>query len=297
MAQPEPAPVTQFDGSPFEALNCMAAVAAMALDAATGIKTTGARIRELQDDKSGGIGLDDVRVAFKRGWGRGFTISRSPATLQKRLAAHLGAAVAGRYSAVPRSIRNQKDFTGAHAVYAVGLVPGGVRIIDPITRPATAETWPASVFWAFYSAGLAQAGWVPGGASGGASGGGQDVSAPATGRPAPAWLNDPSRVLTDADLAEFKAWVLSRQSADANDLRTLTFYLDRLLPAYRGRTVAELRADAPGLFTQTDLFTQPDIFEQAGAAIGQALINAVWVLAALGIVVVGLYMLATASDG
>lgn len=57
-------------GTNFDAANCMAGGGAITLDAHTGgsIITTPPRIRSLQFDQSGGIGVDDVDLAWHRGW-------------------------------------------------------------------------------------------------------------------------------------------------------------------------------------------------------------------------------------
>jgi hypothetical protein len=167
MARKDPRHVTQFDGSAYQRQNCTAAVGAMELDAATNgaSTTTGARIRALQDDQVGGIGLDDVAVALRRGWGLSYSQGkRSWATIQRRLADQDGAGIQGLYAAVPSAYRVQKDFRGGHAVYVSRYSsPGQVLVHDPISRTG-AVIWPEWVLRAFYLSGLATAGWSIGSA-------------------------------------------------------------------------------------------------------------------------------------
>lgn len=66
----DPHPVQQADGSYYEWQNCTAASAATGLDRATSgkSKTTGARVRTLSGDTSGGLTLVAVDLALHRGW-------------------------------------------------------------------------------------------------------------------------------------------------------------------------------------------------------------------------------------
>lgn len=56
----------------FDGVLCMAAAGAVALDAHTGgaFRTSPGRLHDFQDDRSGGIGVTDVRLAWSRGWGK-----------------------------------------------------------------------------------------------------------------------------------------------------------------------------------------------------------------------------------
>jgi hypothetical protein len=67
----DPAPVIQGDGSTYQWQNCTCASAADALDRATEGKhtTTGARVRQLTGDKSGGTTLAQADAALRAGWG------------------------------------------------------------------------------------------------------------------------------------------------------------------------------------------------------------------------------------
>lgn len=165
---PDPVHVNQFTtGGARGRYLCTAAAGAMALDAYTqGRIRVGAKaIDDLQDDKDGGIGLDDVAVAWKRGWGLTFSHGRrSWTTVRARLAKGDGLVLQGSYAVVPTAYRAQKTFTGGHAIYVSRLVPGGVRVFDTIANGPT--VWPEAVVRNFYLSGLANAGWGSGTAPG-----------------------------------------------------------------------------------------------------------------------------------
>lgn len=62
--------VTQFDGSRYASGNCVAASAAMDLDRDTRgrERTSGAKVRSLTGDTSGGLTLEQADIALRRGW-------------------------------------------------------------------------------------------------------------------------------------------------------------------------------------------------------------------------------------
>jgi hypothetical protein len=64
----------------------------------------------------------------------------------------------------------------------------------------------------------------------------------------PSWLKDPNHVITDADVAELRAALVAKYP----NVQSLGFYLDHLLPDYKGKTVKQLLDDAYGLFTGDD---------------------------------------------
>jgi hypothetical protein len=154
---PRIAPITQFDGGPFEGANCTLASGAMLARLGYGIVTTGSILRTLQDDQDGGTGINDLATALWRGYGITFPHGLIKTdTLKKLLGAGYGAVVQGDYSKVPPALRLQKDFTGGHAIYLDGYYPGNARrgipeayyVIDPIGRPRfgyQGDWWPASV--------------------------------------------------------------------------------------------------------------------------------------------------------
>jgi hypothetical protein len=150
-------PQTQFDGGPFQNVNCTLAAGAMLARLGYGIVTTGSILRTLQDDQDGGTGLDDLAVALWRGYGVSFKSGMlRPAQLKSLLGAGYGAVIAGNYGRIPVALRLQKNFTNPHAIYVDGYYPGDAKrgipeayyVIDPIGRPShgyRGDWWPASV--------------------------------------------------------------------------------------------------------------------------------------------------------
>jgi len=177
---PRIAPITQFDGGPFQGYNCTLASGAMLARLAFGIVTNGTILRTLQDDQDGGTGLNDLATALWRGYGVHAPSGMLRAEqLKSLLAAGYGAVIQGDYSQIPRQLRLQKDFTGGHAIYLDGYYPGNpgrgipeaYYVIDPIGRPRSGyegDWWPASVVDAFagaFGGGRVRAMWAfpPGG--------------------------------------------------------------------------------------------------------------------------------------
>ncbi len=177
---PRIAPITQFDGGPFQGANCTLASGAMLVRLGSGVVTTGSVLRTLQDDQDGGTGLGDLSIALWRGYGIHYPSGLiRPDQLKSLLGAGYGAAVQGDYSKVPRALRLQKDFTGGHAIYLDGYYPGNAKrgipeayyVIDPLGRPQSGyegDWWPASVIDAFagsFGGGRVAAMWAfpPGG--------------------------------------------------------------------------------------------------------------------------------------
>ena len=154
---PRVPPVTQFDGGPLQGANCTMAAGAMLARLGYGIVTTGSTLRSLQDDQTGGTGINDLAIALWRGYGVTFPQGLiRPETLKTLLAAGYGAVVQGDYAKVPPALRLQKDFTGGHAIYLDGYyagnpsrgIPPAYYVIDPIGRPNygyQGDWWPASV--------------------------------------------------------------------------------------------------------------------------------------------------------
>jgi hypothetical protein len=114
--------VKQLDGSRYGGLNCNCAAAAMALDRHTvGQKrTTGARVRQLTGDTSGGTNLLQVNAALGRGWGVYLTVRQgaSIASFDNELHDGHGAILQGASSAT-RGTKYQASptFAGNHSWY------------------------------------------------------------------------------------------------------------------------------------------------------------------------------------
>jgi hypothetical protein len=173
-------PITQFDGGPFQGSNCTLASGAMLARLASGIVTNGSILRTLQDDQSGGTGINDLATALWRGYGVHYPSGMLRADqLKSLLGSGYGAVIQGDYSKIPRQLRLQKNFTGGHAIYLDGYYPGNpgrgipeaYYVIDPIGRPWSGyegDWWPASVVDAFagsFGGGRVRAMWAfpPGG--------------------------------------------------------------------------------------------------------------------------------------
>ena len=149
-------PITQFDGGPLQGVNCVMASGAMLARLGYGIVTTGTQMRTLQFDKSGGTNLFDMDTAVFRGWGVHFARGwLSSLQFRALLWAGAGAVILVNYGRIPVDLRNQKNFTGGHAMYADAFTPNGPNgmgpayyIIDPIGRPwrgYDGDWWPANI--------------------------------------------------------------------------------------------------------------------------------------------------------
>ncbi len=149
---PRIAPVTQFDGGPFQGANCTLAAGAMLARLGFGVVTTGSILRTLQDDQVGGTGLDDLATALWRGYGIEFKYGLlRPEQLKSLLAAGYGAVIQGEYGLIPEPLKLQPGFSGGHAIFLDGYYGEGPTpayyVIDPIGRPNAyeGEWWPASI--------------------------------------------------------------------------------------------------------------------------------------------------------
>lgn len=170
--------VTQFDGGPLQAVNCVMAAGAMLARLGYGIVTTGSQLRALQGDQEGASNYLNLGEAVSRGWGvRFFNGSLTPLQLRALLYAGAGAVITGLYGSLPVSLRLQPDFTGSHAIYLDGFRPAGADgpaayyVMDPIGRTwegYKGEWWPAEAVERFateYGRGLVYTAWAfPGGA-------------------------------------------------------------------------------------------------------------------------------------
>jgi hypothetical protein len=169
--------VTQFDGGPLQAVNCVMASGAMLARLGYGIVTTGSQLRALQSDQDGATSYVNLGEAVGRGWGiRFFNGSLTPLQLRALLYAGAGAVVTGLYGSLPVSMRLQPDFTGSHAIYLDGFRPAGpdgpaaYYVMDPIghTWEGYRGEWLAAeaieTFATDYGRGLIYTAWAfPGG--------------------------------------------------------------------------------------------------------------------------------------
>lgn len=258
------------NGSSSTRYDCTVAVGMMALDDFTGgrLRPSATEFRSRQRDQSGGIGLEDVAVVF-RSYGLSFTHgSKLWSSIMTRLRAGQPVSLQGWSGALgPYTVGRPV----AHAIYVTRASSSGLIIVyDPLRTAPIAM--PESIVKRFYLSGLAMAGWPVGTAAVTTP-----TARPVSTVPAPAWINDDSRILTDADLRTLKAWILSNVVGRTD---TTAFYLDRLFwpnplsqigaKNYQGRTLGELRRDAPGLFQpiQDSAFgMRPE--EMLAAAIGE----------------------------
>jgi hypothetical protein len=160
-----PAHVSQLDGTPWAGFGCMGAVGAMALDAYThgAIRPTMHQIRANQDDQAGGIGLDDVATAWRRGWGQRLTHGpHSFAIVLSELGKGRGVAITANYRALAPWRAPGSTFTGSHALWldrpAIAVDGGrqvpGIVVYDPLRGGPT--TIPVYVVKRAYTQG---AGW------------------------------------------------------------------------------------------------------------------------------------------
>jgi len=169
--------ITQFDGGPLQAVNCVMASGAMLARLAFGIVTTGSQLRALQDDREGATNLGNLATAVGTGWGVRF-FNGAVTTLQLRalLYGGAGAVIIGNYGELPIGIRVQPSFTGSHAVYVDAFRPAGpdgpaaYYVMDPIGRTWAGykgDWWPAEDVERFatsFGGGLVHSSWAfPGG--------------------------------------------------------------------------------------------------------------------------------------
>ncbi|MGH7733857.1 MAG: DUF7577 domain-containing protein, partial [Gemmatimonadales bacterium] len=131
--------VTQFDGGPLQAVNCVMAAGAMLARLGYGIVTTGSQLRALQDDQGGATNYTDLQQAVQRGWGAKF-FRGDLTSLQFRalLWAGAGVEIGILYGALPVADRLQENFTGNHSIYIDAFRPNGpdgpaaYYVMDPI---------------------------------------------------------------------------------------------------------------------------------------------------------------------
>lgn len=133
--------ITQFDGGPLQAVNCLMAATAMLARLGYGVVTTGSQVRALSEDTADGTTYQNAQAAIKRGWDiRFFQGALTPVQLRAVLWAGAGAIIDGVYGEIPIGVRLQASFTGRHAIYVDGFSPTGYQggpgyyVMDPIGR-------------------------------------------------------------------------------------------------------------------------------------------------------------------
>lgn len=138
MSQPDrPVFVKQLDGSRYAGLNCTCASAAMALDRHTigAHKSTGAYVRALTGDTSGGTTLAQVDAALIKRWSVNLDVEYrlSFDAFQSRIQAGQGAILQG-WEAVTRGTRWQasETFGGNHAWFVNDYNSSGFLVYDPL---------------------------------------------------------------------------------------------------------------------------------------------------------------------
>lgn len=289
------------NGSSSAPYDCMVAAAVMDLDAATGgrIRLTTTQARARQDDQNrDGIGLSDVATIHKRTQSApGFDHGRkSWLAIRARLVAGDGAIIGGRYLALGEW--RASSFTGPHAMYVQRInrpLPGRkdetATVNDPLRAGPT--DIPVSALQRFYVSGLAGAGWSTG--SGGAVSSGP--SAPFIDIPA-------GKIITVADVDYIIGRFMSAGFFDgpAGAIASATFrgilmrdalgkpwdkaLQDKLAGA--AYSAADSSADPFGIASAVDGLV---------GGISEIARNGILLVAILGLVLMGLWLVATAGDG
>jgi ribosomal protein L40E len=131
--------ISQFDGGPLQAVNCVMASGAMLARLGYGIVTTGSQLRALQDDQGGPTNYADLAAAVGRGWGvRFFRGDLTALQFRALLWAGAGVEIGVVYGALPVADRLQESFTGNHSIYVDAFRPNGADgpaayyVMDPI---------------------------------------------------------------------------------------------------------------------------------------------------------------------
>lgn len=298
--QPDPVHVCQFDAGARGPYLCTAASGAMALDAFTSgrIRVGAARIDELQNDHDrNGIGLNDVAVAWKAGWDLTFSNGRrSWTTVAKRLQAGDGAVLQGSYAVVPAKYKAQANFNGGHAIYAARYTgPGLIQVHDPIRRSKT--VWPESVVRNFYLSGLAAAGWGTGkpgsGTGGGSGGGGATVTAGLLDEFLATIGRSQSDLIRDEDVVPFVKFMQSKGLVPGGSpANPLIAAFDRSVRNLVGQPWSSVGQGLLDQATAPDPFGIVTAVNGAVGALGDVVVNAVWLIAILVVILLGAYMLA-----
>lgn len=129
--------VKQLDGSRYAGLNCTCAAGAMALDRHTigAHRTTGAYVRALTGDTSGGTTLAQVKAALSVRWGIQLDLEYGLSfdAFTERIRSGQGAILQG-WEAVTRGTRWQasETFGGNHAWFVNDVNADGFLVYDPL---------------------------------------------------------------------------------------------------------------------------------------------------------------------
>lgn len=166
--------ISQFDGGDFAGANCTMASGAMLAELAFGVRTTGTVLRNHQNDREGGTGLDDLQLALQNAVKGTIRIGNiGVQQLRKLSGAGYGVVLQGLYSHASKYTL-QPSFRGGHAIYVDGFVPADAHhpglywVIDPIARQSSGykgRWWTADVLEDFAAAwagaGRVSAAWAP----------------------------------------------------------------------------------------------------------------------------------------
>lgn len=290
----------------------MVASAVMDLDAATGgrIRLTTTQARARQDDQNrDGIGLSDVKVIHDR-TPSAPAFSYGPRlwpALRARLEAADGAIVTGRYGVLGSERAPRSTFTGRHAMYVQSIrgpndrgTPGAV-VNDPLRDGEAVIS--VGALQRFYLSGLIGAGWSLGDSSSG-------VSTPP--RMVGAWLDQvmfpEGKIITQADIDSImvtlnrNGWFSGAAGAIASPIFYQILLRDALgqpwNKALEDRLANDTGAAATGAGDPFGIATAV----QAGVGslitgISEVARNGILLVAILGIVIMGLWLVATAGDG
>lgn len=316
MARPAPHHVNQFDaggrfpltapvslrGKPSGPYDCMVACGVMDLDAATAgaivLTTSQLRARQSDQDRSG-IGLNDVSEAHRNTPGAPALSYGTKAwpSVAARFRAGDGGIVAGYYIALGAS--RASSFTGAHALYVQRIDGRSALVNDPIRR---APAWiPTLALQRFYLSGIGQAGWSAGSSSG--------VSTPAAGGTLGAWNNlvtfPIGYVITVADVDRIMAaleaagW-FAGQSAAAGAIASYQYRQILLTAVGQPWTKAlqdQLAARAAAAASAaSDPFGIASGLQGIVAGFSEVFRNGILLVAILALVIMGLWLVATATD-
>jgi hypothetical protein len=316
--------VNQFDagghypnGKSSASADCTVAVGVMALDAWTrgAIDPSTTALRGRQRDQAGGIGLDDLAVAFSSyGVGSSWTHGRRLwSSVRARLLRGDGTGVQGDYGKLGGWRAPTSTFTGGHALYLESMTADGwVTVDDPLRRSSVRI--PESAVRSFYFSGLAMAGYFTGTYAGAGS---SSSTTGSLGQMLGGWGDHVQfpvgHILTAADVDTIMRILLEAGffpgGAGQGDIgSSAAFDLTRsILLEFVGRPwTRETQAAIQARFFQTA--TQAgDLPGAAGGLVGQAVDraiagvgevarNAILLTFALVLVGIGLYLVATATD-
>lgn len=130
-------------GQNYDGRNCQATIGAVAIDAHTGGRITSSpvQIRNAQNDWTGGIGLDDVNVAWAKLWPGNQLIlpgSFDWADVIQALRENRFVSIGGDYDQVPYNYQAQKGGTFDHQFGLAAYRPSDARILwyDPLAKRA-----------------------------------------------------------------------------------------------------------------------------------------------------------------